>query len=131
MRFERGVPADAGAMKHAACLANLVRRATDGTPRLFGKDTKSPDTRSGNAILQQLTDDEANALVPGDVVVLAGGLMGAYNIEPAFVVGVRGSVHSNGGEPIAVPVVDVTLLCGAKRVFAVPDLYRPVELDAE
>lgn len=84
-----------------------------------------PATKSGDATVIPLTDDQAVALLPGDCVMVEvfGGL------APFAVTLVRsGVVESDtiGADSYSVPVVEGSVVgANLPLVYAVPDLYWP------
>lgn len=75
-----------------------------------------PQTRSGEAVLQQLTDEEALALVAGDMVLIHTSRGVGMIVVERVRMGVAGEV---GEEPYEVPVVE-----SGGLVYGIPELYR-------
>jgi hypothetical protein len=85
-----------------------------------------PPTRSGEVQLGELSDQEAMALQPHDVVIVST----PRGLAPFTVHRVRLGVASEDGVLSEVPVIDGALTAGARSLaWAVPNLYtiRPLE----
>lgn len=81
-----------------------------------------PNTRSGEAALVPLTDEDALALIPGELLLVETP-RGASYVE---VVGVRFGQAGELGALEEVPVVDVVTATGKPLAYAPGDLLTPL-----
>lgn len=93
------------------CAAWMERRLVDGTPIVSVGGTRYPMTRSGDALLVTMPEEEFAALQPGDVAI-----SWPMHGEAVVVRRVReGCAYDKGEQPYVVPVVEGEP-CGAYAV---------------
>lgn len=92
---------------------------------LMGETGPRPGaTISGDALLVVLTDAEAAALQPTDILVTRF----AYGWGPVVVDAVRSSVAGEDGALLEVPVVVAFIPTGQRLAFAPEELFRVQEV---